>query len=115
MKKELKIWYCSDNDFYYVSYDGKEIALITNIKSLLISKLDGTTNPIFISKTNSITIPVGVEKLYIIQGDGVDPDNIMISLGDDVYYLQITGDQPYAEYLGQKKTRLFDHKIWMEF
>ena len=116
MKKELKFWYCSDNNFYYISYDGKEIASIYGVKSLSVDNLNEKQAPIFINEANSMTIQIEENKtLSITQGDGIDPDNIIISIGKDIYHLQVTGNCPSVEYTGQKRTKLFAHKIWMEF
>ena len=116
MKKELKLWYCSDNNFYYISYDGKEIASISGVKSLSVDHLNEKQAPIFINEANSLTIQIEENKtLSITQGDGIDPDNIIISIGEDIYHLQVTGNCPYVEYTGQKRTKLFAHKIWMKF
>ena len=115
MKKELKFWYCSDNNFYYISYDGKEIASIYGVKSLSVDNLNEKQAPIFINEANSMTIQIEENTLSITQGDGIDPDNIIISIGKDIYHLQVTGNCPSVEYTGQKRTKLFAHKIWMEF
>ena len=116
MKKELKLWYCSDNNFYYILYDGKEIASISGVKSLSVDHLNEKQAQIFINEANSLTIQIEENKtLSITQGDGIDPDNIIISIGEDIYYLRITVNCPYIEYTGQKRTKLFAHKIWMEF
>ena len=116
MKKELKFWYCSDNNFYYISYGGKEIASISGVKSLSVDNLNEKKAPIFINEANSLTIQIEENKtLSITQGDGINPDNIIISIGEDIYYVQITGNCPYIEYTGQKRTKLFAHKIWMKF
>ena len=116
MKKELKFWYCSDNDFYYISYGGKEIASISGVKSLSVDHLNEKQAPIFINEANSMIIQIEENNTFsITQGDGINPDNIIISIGEDIYYLQITGNCPYIEYTGQKRTKLFAHKIWMKF
>ena len=116
MKEELKFWYCSDNNFYYISYDGKEIASIFGVKSLSVDHLNEKQAPIFINEANSMTIQIEENNTFsITQGDGINPDNIIISIGEDIYHLQVTGNCPSVEYTGQKRTKLFAHKIWMKF
>ena len=76
MKKELKFWYCSDNNLYYISYDGKEIASISGVKSLSVDNLNEKQAPIFINEANSMTIQIEENNTFsITQGDGINPDN----------------------------------------
>ena len=116
MKKEIKIWYCGDNDFYYISYNGKEIASITGVKTLLINHLNNERDFTFINESKDLVISEeNNEKVSITQGDGLNSDNIILIIGREIYYLQITGNCIYAEFKEQTRTKLFAHKIWMEF